>query len=106
MNMHTLTDLLSQLTYFMNPQAGPCPGGPAGQGGPGGPGGVPGGPSRRGPGWNHPSGGTIVVDDPTGVNRRPFINPATGNMYPTYRPYSGYLANALDHARASHPNGG
>ena len=50
----------------------------------------------------HGDGFTIVngvyhISDPTNVTANPFENPATGGRYPSYRPYSTYLVNAMTH---------
>lgn len=39
--------------------------------------------------------GVYNISDPTNVTANPFINPATGERYPSYRPYSTNLHNAL-----------
>lgn len=44
------------------------------------------------------SNGIYTVDDPTNVAANPFINPATNERYPTYKPYSTHLRNAMVHS--------
>ena len=44
------------------------------------------------------------VQDLQGIRQRPFINPATGQMYTTYQPYASDLAAHLDNIRGL--NGG
>ena len=42
-----------------------------------------------------------TIYDPTGVRQRGYINPATGQPYPSSQPYLKNLASALNHSRNS-----
>lgn len=39
-----------------------------------------------------------IISDPTGVRNRGYLNPVTGQEYPSYQPYLRNFANALNHS--------
>ena len=46
-----------------------------------------------------------IINDPTGIRARGYVNPATGQPYPSSQPYLGNLARALEHYLAHSPSG-
>jgi hypothetical protein len=46
--------------------------------------------------------GRYNVADPTGMSHRGYINPATGQPWPTSQPYARNILAALDHQQATH----